>query len=94
MSRGVKDSDGRGVGKTVIRPEKIAPLDRLTTSQDVLFECKTYGRLVRVSAIDPVTNTEVSVMGFGRQSVQSLQGLALRKLILTVSRTAQKDGRR
>ncbi|MGE3477459.1 MAG: hypothetical protein AB7H70_16780 [Rhodospirillaceae bacterium] len=46
----------------------------------VLFEIVAIGNAVKVSAIDPVTNTEVSVVGSIAMSAYSLKMNALRKL--------------
>ncbi|MCC6912763.1 MAG: hypothetical protein IT566_03580 [Rhodospirillaceae bacterium] len=46
----------------------------------VLFEIVAVGNAVKVSAIDPVTNIEVSVVGSIATSAYSLKMNALRKL--------------
>ena len=47
------------------------------------------GNAVKVSAIDPSTNTEVSIVGSVRMSPFSLKMNALRKLKAAVRRKAQ-----
>ncbi len=47
---------------------------------EVLFEMISIGNSVKVSAIDPHTNTEVSVIGSIHMSLYSLKMNALRKL--------------
>jgi hypothetical protein len=47
---------------------------------EVLFEVKAIGNAVKVSAIDPTTNTEVCVVGSVHTSPYSLKMNALRKL--------------
>ncbi|MDX2223262.1 MAG: hypothetical protein SFV21_10960 [Rhodospirillaceae bacterium] len=47
---------------------------------EVLFEMMVIGNAVKVSAIDPRTNTEVSIVGSPAMSAYSLKMNALRKL--------------
>jgi hypothetical protein len=47
---------------------------------EVLFEVRAIGNAVKVSAIDPVTNTEVCVVGSVHTTPYSLKMNALRKL--------------
>jgi hypothetical protein len=47
---------------------------------EVLFEMVVLGNSVKVSAIDPLTNTEVSIVGSPAMSAYSLKMNALRKL--------------
>lgn len=59
------------------------PRSEITTDTDlteVLFETFAVGNSVKVSAIDPSTNIEVSVMGSAHMSPYSLKMNALRKL--------------
>ena len=59
------------------------PRTELTTDThltEVLFETVAVGNSVKVSAIDPSTNTEVSVVGSAHMSPYSLKMNALRKL--------------
>lgn len=48
--------------------------------REILFEMIYDGPYVRVSAIDPRTNTEVQMVGDARLSVDSLKAAAARKL--------------
>jgi len=56
---------------------------------EVLFEFAYQGNVVRVSAIDPRTNTEVRMVGDPRLTRESLKAAALRKLIYVL----QRDGK-
>ena len=47
---------------------------------EVLFEFRQVGAYVKVSAVDPVTNTEVAIVGSARMSKDTLKANALRKL--------------
>jgi hypothetical protein len=47
---------------------------------EVLFEVRMIGNAVKVSAVDPVSNTEVCVVGSAHTSPYSLRVNALRKL--------------
>ena len=60
---------------------------------EILFEFRQVGNYVKVSAIDPVTNTEVAIVGSARMSKQALQASALRKLryVLEKNRAGRKD---
>lgn len=62
---------------------------------EVLFEYFNVGNVVRVSAIDPMTNTEVVVVGSPHMSHYSLKMNAMRKLkyVLT-KKQAERDGKR
>lgn len=52
---------------------------RLNESE-VLFEMRVIGNAVKVSAIDPVTNTEISITGPATASPYTLKMNALRRL--------------
>ena len=54
--------------------------------QDVLFEFRKNGNAVKVSAIDPVTNTEISIVGPANAPVQQLKMNALRKLQYVIAK--------
>ena len=49
-------------------------------NREVLLEFQTLGDYVRVSAIDPVSNTEITLVGSRRASERELTRLAVRKL--------------
>jgi len=57
---------------------------------EVLFEVLVIGNAVKVSALDPVTNTEVCVVGSPYTSPYSLKMNALRKLKAALRRRARK----
>ncbi len=59
---------------------------------EVLFEFRRVGNAVKVSAIDPVSNTEVSIVGTPRAGEQALKAVALRKLQFVLARRAGTDG--
>lgn len=48
--------------------------------REVLFEFRRVGRYVKVSAIDPVTAIEVSIVGDPRRGEANLKRTATRKL--------------
>jgi hypothetical protein len=56
---------------------------------EVLFEMLAMGNSVKVSAIDPATNTEVSVVGSIHTSPYSLKMNALRKLQAAIRKNNQ-----
>lgn len=53
---------------------------------EVLFELRRIGASMKVTAIDPETNTEVSFVGPASASRQALQRLAVRKLLYVLGR--------
>jgi ABC-type Zn2+ transport system substrate-binding protein/surface adhesin len=57
---------------------------------EVLFEMHPVGNAVKVSAIDPVTNTEVCVVGSAHASNYTLKMNALRKLKAVLRKRAAK----
>jgi len=59
---------------------------------EVLFEFQQVGDYVKVSAVDPLTNTEVAIVGSARASREALKASALRKLryVLARDRTPRK----
>jgi len=54
--------------------------------EEILFEFVYQGHFVRVSAIDPRTNTEVSMVGDPRSATETLKAIARRKLIYVLRR--------
>jgi len=54
--------------------------DRDDPVGEVLIEVQQLGNAVKVSAIDPATNTEVSVVGSAHATLYSLKMNAVRKL--------------
>lgn len=55
---------------------------------EVLFEVRQVGNAVKVSAIDPVTNTEVCVVGSVNASPYTLKMNAVRKLQMVLRKNA------
>ncbi len=53
---------------------------------EVLFEFHTRGRSIRVVAIDPVSNTEVTMVGARGYSEHILKRLAARKLSYVIAK--------
>jgi hypothetical protein len=53
---------------------------------EVLFEFVQQGRYVKVTAIEPTTNTEVSVVGDAGASPDTLKRVALNKLRYVLTR--------
>ena len=62
--------------------------DDLLNSGEVLFEVRQVGNAVKVSAIDPVTNTEVCVVGPVNASPYTLKMNAVRKLQMVLRKNA------
>lgn len=48
--------------------------------EEVLFEFRPVGHYVKVSAIDPKTRTEISIVGDRKASNEELKRIAIRKL--------------
>jgi len=57
---------------------------------EVLFEVKVMGNTVKVSALDPNTNTEVCVVGSAYTTPYSLKMNAMRKLRAVIRKNAAK----
>ncbi len=58
---------------------------------EILFEMKYVGRVVRVTAIDPATGTEVVSVGDAERSVAALKRLAARKLMYVLKRRRAQE---
>jgi hypothetical protein len=58
---------------------------------EVLFEFRPSGRSVRVSALDPITGIEVSIIGDTRAGKETMKRIAIRKLIRAILRQREKD---
>jgi len=58
------------------------------TLSEVLFEFVPQGRFVKVTALDPVTKTEVSVVGDRGSSPETLKRVAVNKLRFVLNRAA------
>lgn len=59
---------------------------------EVLFEFRKVGRSLRVSAIDPITRTEVVMVGAPGYSEETLKRLATRKLAYVLAKKAGRAG--
>ena len=57
---------------------------------EVLFEFVTQGNYVKVVAVDPVTNTEITLVGDRRAGRSSLENAAIKKLIYVIQKNAGK----
>jgi hypothetical protein len=53
---------------------------------EVLFEFRRVGNSVRVVAVDPVTNTEIAMVGAPGCGEETLKRLAARKLAYVISK--------
>ena len=53
---------------------------------EVLFEFVVQGNFVKVMAVDPVTGTEVSIVGDSRASKSTLEKVATKKLVMVLKR--------
>ena len=86
------------IGREVQRPQvKLYAAfmsDEIDTNPElaeVLFEVKAVGNAVKVSALDPLTNIEVCVVGSAYASPYSLKMNALRKLRAVLRKKAQEQ---
>ena len=57
--------------------------------KEVLLEFRTIGRVTRVSAIDPITNTEVITVGDTSRGKKELARVAEQKLRYVLSKKIQ-----
>jgi hypothetical protein len=55
---------------------------------EIIFEFRRVGDYVKVSAIEPITNTEVSIVGLARMDKHALKQTALRKLRYVMEKNA------
>ena len=60
------------------------------TRREVIFEFRRIGDYVKVSAVDSLTNIEVSITGPARAERATLQAAALRKLRYVLAKAAGK----
>ena len=58
--------------------------------REVLFEFVVRGNFVKVMAVDPITGTEVSIVGDSRASKSTLQRVATKKLVMVLERKRGK----
>jgi hypothetical protein len=56
--------------------------------REVLFEFQQVGDYMKVSAIDPLSNTEVSIVAAPRMDKAALKQAALKKLIYVMGKGA------
>lgn len=59
---------------------------------EVLFEFHRRGNYVRVSAIDPISNIEVTIVGDANQSELMLKRIAFRKLLYVIRKRQGGNG--
>ena len=57
---------------------------------EILYEFRHVGSFVRVCAIDPVSRTEVIMVGAPKQGLEVLKRLATRKLIYVMKKKGMK----
>ncbi len=55
---------------------------------EIIFEFRQIGDYVKVSAIEPITNTEVSIVGAARADKAALKASALQKLRYVLQKNA------
>lgn len=53
---------------------------------EVLIEFRPQGKYVRVAAIDPISGTEVTMVGDARQNEEVLKKIAVRKLFYVMEK--------
>ncbi|HEY9163697.1 MAG TPA: hypothetical protein VIN57_03715 [Magnetovibrio sp.] len=58
--------------------------------REVLLEMHRVGNALRVTAIDPVTGTEVIMVADPRQSMETIKQLAARKLAYVIDKNRNK----
>jgi hypothetical protein len=64
--------------------------DREENMREVLFELRRVGNSVRVNAIDPVTNIEVTIIGDPRFGEEALKRTAMRKLTYVIAKRREQ----
>jgi len=75
----------------IFDPEKLDSDDDAIFGE-VLFEIAAFGNFVKVSAIDPVTNTEVCIIGSPAMSPYTLKMNAMRKLKRALLKSEPEHG--
>jgi hypothetical protein len=65
--------------------------DKDVHMQEVLFEMRRVGNSVRVSAIDPITNIEVTIIGDPRFGEEALKRTAMRKLKYVIAKRREQE---
>jgi hypothetical protein len=64
----------------------------MTRGFEILFEFRQVGEYIKVSAVDPVTNTEVAIVGSARMNKEALKATALRKLRYVIAKNRAAAG--
>lgn len=59
-------------------------------TKEYLIEFHWIGSYVKVSALDPVTNTEVSIVGDARATENELKNTAIKKLKYVINKSQPK----
>ena len=63
----------------------------MSSNKEYLIEFAPYRGAVKVSAIDPLTGTEVSIVGAPQASQQELGRLAVRKLKYVLNKSIEQS---
>ena len=61
---------------------------------EILFEMRYQGSVVRVTAIDAATGTEVITVGDANRSTEALKRVAARKLLYVLNRRAEERAKK
>ena len=64
-------------------------IEKYRKLREVLFEFVIQGNYVKVIAVDPISNTEISMVGDRRRGREELQRIAIRKLSYVIEKNAQ-----
>ena len=57
--------------------------------KEVVLEFIVYGNYVKVSAVDPVSGTEVSIVGNRKAEQSYLESVAIKKLAMVLKKNAE-----
>ena len=69
-------------------PNKIPEDDRR-----YIVECIYMGRYAKVSAVDPITGTEVSIVGDSSRHKKELERVAIQKLEYVMAKNRERPGK-
>lgn len=58
---------------------------------EVLFEFVIQGNFVKVIAVDPITGTEIAIVGDARASKKVLETLATKKLLMVLKKKNKEE---
>ena len=58
---------------------------------EVLFEFVVQGNFVKVIAVDPITGTEIAIVGDARASRKVLENLATKKLLMVLKKKNKEE---